>query len=144
MGASRRHRSPWLILIIVLLTSIAAPLNQFKVPPVLPLLMDAFHQPAGRAGLLMSVFAVTGLMLAIPGGFIFQRLGYRITGLVAILSILLGAGMGTLSGSMETMLASRWSWQGVWGFGFSDQGNIPTPRELTGSDLTKVLRNREL
>jgi cyanate permease len=73
--------------------------------------------------------------------------------------------MGTLSGSMETMLASRWSWQGVWGFGFfytvfagmlyyfflqstpepfSDQGNIPTPRELTGSDLTKVLRNREL
>jgi len=56
----------------------------------------------------------------------------------------LGAGMGTLSGSMETMLAIRWSWQGVWGFGFSDQGNIPTPRELTGSDLTKVLRNREL
>lgn len=52
--------------------------------------------------------------------------------------------MGTLSGSMKTMLASRWSWQGVWGFGFSDQGNIPTPRELTGSDLIKVLRNREL
>ncbi len=26
--------------------------------------------------------------------------------------------MGTLSGSIATMLASRWSWQGVWGFGF--------------------------
>ncbi|MDH4267003.1 MAG: MFS transporter [Deltaproteobacteria bacterium] len=218
MGANSRHRSPWFILVIVLLTSIAAPLNQFKVPPVLPLLMDAFHQTAGRAGLLMSVFAVTGLILAIPGGFIFQRLGYRITGLIAILSILLGAGMGTLSGSMETMLASRfiegaglslmsvvapailalwftaanrgkamgiwaiwvplgstmmfmlapllasrWSWPGVWGFGFfytvfvgvlyyffirstpesfSDQGQKRSPRELTGPDLTRVLRNR--
>jgi hypothetical protein len=27
-------RSPWFILIIILLASMAAPLNQFKVPPV--------------------------------------------------------------------------------------------------------------
>jgi hypothetical protein len=33
------YSSPWFILFIVLLTSLAAPLNQFKVPPVMPLLM---------------------------------------------------------------------------------------------------------
>jgi len=100
-------RSPWLILVIVLLASLAAPLNQFKVPPVLPILMDAFRQSAGKAGLLMSVFAITGLLLAIPAGFIFQRLGHRTTGLIAILSIVLGAALGACSRGMGTMLASR-------------------------------------
>ncbi|MGA2108155.1 MAG: hypothetical protein ABSH25_10990, partial [Syntrophorhabdales bacterium] len=56
-------RSPWLILIIVLLCGIAATLNQFKVPPIMPVLMEAFSQSAGRAGLLMSIFALTGLLL---------------------------------------------------------------------------------
>ena len=28
-------------------------------------------------GLLMSVYAITGLILALPSGFIFQRAGYR-------------------------------------------------------------------
>ncbi len=100
-------RSPWFILLIVLLTSMAAPLNQFKVPPVLPLLMQAFGQSAGRAGLLMSVFAITGLILAIPAGFIFQQLGYRTTGGIAVLSIILGAALGAFSRDVGTMLASR-------------------------------------
>jgi MFS family permease len=100
-------RSPWFILIIVLLASIAAPLNQFKVPPVLPLLMDAFHQSAARAGLLMSIFAFTGLLLAIPAGFIYQWLGFRATGLIAILAVVLGSGFGALSGSFGSLLISR-------------------------------------
>ena len=98
----RSLRSPWFILIIVLLTSIAATLNQFKVPPVIPLLMEAFSQSAGRAGLLMSGFAVTGLFLAIPAGFILQKLGHRVTGLVAIFALILGAGIGALSTGMKS------------------------------------------
>jgi predicted MFS family arabinose efflux permease len=82
MNAGPRLGSPWFILLVVLLTSIAAPLTQFKVPPVMPLLMEAFRQPAGVAGWLMSIFAVTGLLLAIPAGFIFQQIGYRPTGFV--------------------------------------------------------------
>ena len=101
------HRSPWFVLGIVLFSSMAAPLNQFKVPPVLPLLIDAFHQSAARAGLFMSIFAFTGLLLAIPAGFIFQWLGYRVTGLIAILSVVLGACLGALSGGMGSMLVSR-------------------------------------
>ena len=107
LGSKNRLQSPWLILIVVLLTSIAASLNQFKVPPVMPLLMEAFNQSVGRAGLLMSVFAITGLFLAIPAGFILQRLGYRRTGLMAVFFLILGAGIGTLSNGMDLMLASR-------------------------------------
>jgi MFS family permease len=100
-------RSPWFILIIILLASLAAPLNQFKVPPVMPLLMQAFGVSAAQAGLLMSLFAITGLFLAIPAGFIFQKLGYRLTGMIAILSLVIGAGWGAFSRGFDIMLASR-------------------------------------
>jgi len=103
----RSSRSPWLILFIVLLTSIAASMSQFKVPPVLPLLMKAFSESPGSAGLLMSVFAVTGLFMAIPSGLILQKWGYTATGLTAIFCLMLGAGMGVLSKGVGIMLASR-------------------------------------
>ena len=102
-----KSRSPWFILLIVLLASLAAPLNQFKVPPVMPLLMEAFGASAAQAGLLMSLFAITGLFLAIPAGFIFQKLGYRLTGMIAILSLVVGAGWGAFSRGFDIMLASR-------------------------------------
>jgi MFS family permease len=100
-------RSPWFILFIILLASMAAPLNQFKVPPVMPLLMEAFGVSAAQAGLLMSLFAITGLLLAIPAGVIFQKLGYRLTGMIAILSLIIGAGWGALTLGFDIMLASR-------------------------------------
>ena len=102
-----QHSSPWLILLVVLATTVAVPLNQFKVPPVLPLLMDAFSLSAARAGLLMSVFVVTGVVLAIPAGFIYQKLGYRLTGFVALVSIIIGSAMGALSENAGTMIFSR-------------------------------------
>src|SRR4030042_4581494 len=95
--AHSHGRSPWLMLGVILLTTVAASLNQFKVPPILPLLMDAFHMPAGQAGLLMSVFAVTGLVLALPVGFLSQKLGYRSTGVIAVSFIVFGAAAGAVS-----------------------------------------------
>ena len=105
--ATRRERVAWFVLAILLLFSIAAPLNQAKVPPIMPILMEAFHLSVGRAGLLMSVYAVTGLVLALPAGLILQKLGYRITSLIAGGSIALGATLGALSSDMSSMLVSR-------------------------------------
>lgn len=100
-------RAAWLILAVLLLFSIAAPLNQFKVPPIMPVLMDALGITVSGAGLLMSVYAVTGLILALPAGLIFQRAGFRVTGLIAGGSILLGAALGALSQNMTGLLLSR-------------------------------------
>jgi MFS family permease len=105
--ASGRERTAWFVLAILLLFSIAAPLNQFKVPPIMPILMNAFSLSVGRAGLLMSVFAVTGLVLALPAGFIFQKMGYRITGLIAGGSIALGAVLGATNSGIGGLLVSR-------------------------------------
>jgi len=107
LRSSSRLQSPWFILVIVLLTSLAAPLNQFKVPPVMPILMEVFGQSARSAGLLMSVFALTGLFLAVPAGFILQKFGYRTAGLLALLCLILGSGIGACSRAIGVMLISR-------------------------------------
>ncbi|MCX7668574.1 MAG: MFS transporter [Anaerolineae bacterium] len=100
-------RTAWLILAVLLLFSIAAPLNQFKVPPIMPVLMDVLGISVSSAGLLMSVFAITGLFLALPAGLIFQRAGLRVTGLLAGGSIIIGAVLGAISQSMTGLLLSR-------------------------------------
>jgi len=112
-GAQKAEEAPpssrmaWLILAVLLLFSIAAPLNQFKIPPIIPLLMDALGLSVGGAGMLMSVYAVTGLVLALPAGLIFQKAGYRVTGILAGGSIVIGASLGALSASMGGLLISR-------------------------------------
>ena len=72
MSSNTHDRSAWFILFVLLTASVAAPLNQFKAPPVMPYLMETFELSVGTAGLLMSLFAATGLILALPAGFIFR------------------------------------------------------------------------
>ena len=97
----------WVILVVVFLASVAAPLNQFKVPPMMPVLMETFQVSLTMAGMLMSIFAVTGFILAIPAGIIMQKLGPKMTGLIAVGFLVVGAVMGALSTSASFMLTSR-------------------------------------
>jgi MFS family permease len=97
----------WLVLVVLLLFSIAAPLNQFKVPPIMTLLMGSLRVSVGQAGLLMSVYAITGLVLALPAGLIFQRAGYRLTCLLAGGSICIGAAWGAVSVDLPSLMLSR-------------------------------------
>jgi predicted MFS family arabinose efflux permease len=97
----------WVILWVVYFASVAAPLNQFKVPPILPVLMQTYQINLAQAGALMSVIALVGLILALPAGIILQRWGPRPTGLVALGCIAAGAGMGALSNSYGVLMTSR-------------------------------------
>lgn len=97
----------WVILVVVFLLSMAAPLNQFKVPPVLPLLIESLDFSLGSAGLLMSVFAITGFFLALPAGYILQRLGLKTTGLIAAVCLIGGSILGAFSTTGSMLLASR-------------------------------------
>jgi predicted MFS family arabinose efflux permease len=97
----------WVILLVAFLASVAAPLAQFKVPPLLPVLMDAFRLSLSQAGMLMSVFAFTGLILALPAGVVTHKLGPKGTGLIAVGCLVVGSAWGALSGSTGWLLASR-------------------------------------
>ena len=89
-----KSAKPWLVLLGVFLASVAAPLNQFKVPPMMLTLIKTFGLDLGTAGLLMSVFAVTGFILALPAGFILGRLGTKIVGLIAVGCLAAGSAFG--------------------------------------------------
>jgi len=97
----------WIILVVVFLASVAAPLNQAKIPPLMPVIMDAFQLSIGQAGWLMSVFALTGLFLSLPTGILLQKYGPKKLGLVALACLTLGATIGALSKDPGLLLFSR-------------------------------------
>lgn len=105
--AAKAPAYAWVILVVVFLASVAAPLNQFKVPPIMPILIEAFKLSIGTAGWLMSIFAITGFILAIPAGFILQRFGPKTTGLLSVGFVLVGSVLGAVSSSAGLMLFSR-------------------------------------
>ena len=97
----------WVVLIVVFLVSAAAPLNQFKVPPMMPTLIDTFQLELSMAGLMMSIFAITGVVMALPASYILQRLGPKIAGLIAAGCMVIGAVIGALSVTPSQLLISR-------------------------------------
>lgn len=100
-------RYGWVVVAVVVLASVAASLNQFKVPPLVPVLMDAFGLGLSQIGLLMSIFAVTGVVLALPAGLILRRLGVRATGVAAASLVAAGSGWGALAQDFVPLLAGR-------------------------------------
>jgi len=97
----------WVILAVVYFAGVAAPFNQFKVPPIMPVLLDRFNIDLAQAGLLMSMFAMIGLVLALPAGIILQRLGSKITGLIALACLAAGSALGALANGFGLLMASR-------------------------------------
>jgi MFS family permease len=100
-------RYAWVILFVVFLASVAAPLNQSKVPPLMPVLMEAFQLNLSQAGMLMSFFALAGLILALPAGIAMQKLGAKVAGLIAMGCLVIGSAWGALSDDAGSLLASR-------------------------------------
>jgi MFS family permease len=97
----------WVILAVVYFAGVVVPFNLFKVPPIMPVLMQNFQLDLTEAGLLMSIIAMIGLVLALPTGIVLQRIGPKTTLLIALGLMALGSGLGALSTSFAPLLASR-------------------------------------
>ncbi len=97
----------WVILVVVYFAGVVAPFNQFKVPPIMPLLMAGFHLDLTQAGVLMSIMAAIGLILAIPASIVLQRLGPKGTILVALGFLAGGSLFGALAANFALLLSSR-------------------------------------
>jgi predicted MFS family arabinose efflux permease len=97
----------WVILVVVYLASVVAPFNQYKVPPLIPVLMEAFQINLTQAGLLMSSIAGVGLVLALPTGLILQRFGPRATVMFAMVGLASGSALGALASSFPLLLVGR-------------------------------------
>ncbi len=100
-------RQAWLIFAVVYLASTVAPFNQYKVPPHIPVLLTELHLTPIEAGLLMSVFSLSGLVLALPAGLLFRQFGPRIVGTAAVACTGLGSVVGALAPDTRVLLIGR-------------------------------------
>lgn len=97
----------WIVLILMYLASVVAPLNMFKVSTLAPLLMEQLAIPVTEVGTLMSVFSIAGLILALPGGILVQKLGIKASVLIALAVTGLGSLIGVFSAGYEMLAISR-------------------------------------
>jgi len=101
-GATAPAETPkyaWAVLFALYLASLTATLNMFKLPPIIPNVVEAFGIDITRAGDLMSVFSIMGFLLAIPAGFILKRFGIKLAVLFSIGTVTLGAILGAVAAS---------------------------------------------
>jgi MFS family permease len=97
----------WVILAVVYFASVVAPFIQFKIPPIMPFLMQEFGIDLTQAGLLMSSIAFVGLLLALPTSLVLRRFGAKTTLMVSLGLMAIGAGIGAFSSSFSMLLGSR-------------------------------------
>ncbi|MFZ7104257.1 MAG: CynX/NimT family MFS transporter [Peptococcaceae bacterium] len=97
----------WLVFLAVYLGSVAATLNQFKVPPLMETLMNEFQLSPGIAGWLMSCFGAAGLLLAIPLGMVLKIARIRSIGASGLAALAGGALLGALAPGVKVLLLGR-------------------------------------
>lgn len=97
----------WSTFIVVYFSLIIAVMTQFKVPPVMSILMQEFHVNSVTAGWLMSIFALTGVLLAFPSAVILKRFGPTKSGMFALVCTVLGSIIGALAINVQVLLVGR-------------------------------------
>ncbi|MGD9537808.1 MAG: MFS transporter [Alphaproteobacteria bacterium] len=93
----RADRTDWWMVVLALGLGALAAYQQFKLPPVLPLLLDAYGYERVFAGGFMSIYAAVGLALSAVIGATIERQGFR--------RALVASGACFLAGSGLTMIA---------------------------------------
>ena len=106
-AVARTRVSPWLVLGVVFLASVAAVMAQFAAPPLMPALMESFGLDLGQASSLMSVFSITGLLLALPAGLLLGRFGPMAVGAVAAGTVVIGSALSASTLDYSVLLVGR-------------------------------------
>jgi len=97
----------WVVLFALYLATLAAPLNLFKLPPVMTTIQKAFNLSMSESGDLMSIFSIMGFVLAIPAGYILKRFGIKPTALFAVGSVTVGSALGAMAKTSQMLFVGR-------------------------------------
>lgn len=97
----------WVVLFALYMATLAAPLNLFKLPPVMTILQKAFNLSMSDSGDLMSIFSIMGFVLAIPAGYILKSIGIKMTGLISVASVAIGSALGAIAETSRMLFVGR-------------------------------------
>ena len=105
----------WGMFIILYLSCLAIGLTQMKVPPVMVTLSQVFSVSMTSVAWLSNVFYIAGIVLAIPGAIILNKLGPKKMGLGILFFLAIGNFIGWQTNDFNLLMLSRL----IEGFGFS-------------------------
>ena len=103
----QKTSNPWITSILLTLAAAVVAMAQNKPVIILPVIMESLNVDIAKAGLLMSVFALSGLILALPAGYICQKLNPKKTILLALFFVVAGSVLGALASSINVLLFTR-------------------------------------
>ena len=106
-NAKQTNRVAWGVIIVAYLGGLAIACTQNKVPPCMDAITEFFSIDMVTAGWLMSVFAVMGMVSAIPAAIILDRLGSKASGILSLAFATVGSVIGALSGNAVILMVSR-------------------------------------
>jgi MFS family permease len=97
----------WLGLAVVYSGLLGVGLVFHFVPPVLPVVIRDMGLTHGQAGLFMSLFALPGIILSIPGGMLVDRFGERVVGGTGLLVMGTATLLLSTAENFQMMLLAR-------------------------------------
>lgn len=97
----------WGILGTAYICIVAFGLTFQSVPPILSLVMSELNLTYAQAGLLMSFFALPGIIFSIPAGLLADRHSQRIIGTVALILMAGGSGIVAVGNSFPILALGR-------------------------------------
>lgn len=97
----------WVVLFALYMATLASPLNLFKLPPVMTIIVERFQLTGAQSGDLMSIFSIMGFVLAIPAGYILKRFGIKLTGLVSVGAVAIGSAVGAMADTPRMLFVGR-------------------------------------
>jgi MFS family permease len=104
---SKTPRYAWVVLFALYMATLASPLNLFKLPPVMTIIVEKFKLTGAQSGDLMSIFSIMGFVLAIPAGYILRSIGIKLTGLISVGAVAIGSVVGALADTPRMLFAGR-------------------------------------
>ncbi len=93
--------------VILTLVGTAIALCQFKIPSIMPAIMERFQMDLGAASMLMSVFTLAGIFLSLPTGFLARRFGCKNMMMLSVAVMMLGTLLGLFATSGNMLVVSR-------------------------------------
>jgi len=133
-GNNKKETYRWTILTIVYLSILAFTFIFQSIPPILPLIISDLRINYAQSGLLMGLFALPGLFISLPGGFLSDRYRIRPLGIFCFLLML----VGSLLVGLGRDLRALW-----WGRFISGMGGL-TLSVLLPKMISQWFRERDL
>ena len=100
-------KNPWFRFLILQCCAVTDSVSQLKVSAVMEQVAQGFSISMGAAAGLMSFFTVAGIVLAIPGAALMERMGAKRLLLLLMACLFAGNAVGAVAGAYPLLMAGR-------------------------------------